>query len=142
MSTATIGEALRVGPSAGVRVALGHLLVELPLCFAIAWGLGPWLTQDPVFITVALLGGLAMIGMGIGLWRDAASAARKAVSVEVSAVRKSGGVVAGVVTTLGQPFFYVWWATIGAGLVAQGLALGWWGNSISSTLKQRIGRFM
>ncbi len=37
------------------------------------------------------------------------------------------GLVAGILLRLGSPYFFVWWATVGAALILQSVAFGVWG---------------
>jgi threonine/homoserine/homoserine lactone efflux protein len=45
LTALSISEGARAGRGSGTRLALGHGLVEIPLVFAIAYGLGAWLRQ-------------------------------------------------------------------------------------------------
>ena len=67
---------------------------------------------------VSVLGGVALLWMGIGLLRS-----RQQAVVEGREVAR-GCVLAGLTTTVANPYWLVWWATVGAALVANAGAWG------------------
>ncbi|MCX6030492.1 MAG: LysE family transporter [Chloroflexi bacterium] len=73
LTALAISEGARVGRWAGTRLALGHALVEIPLVFAIAYGLGAWLKQPLVGGLIGIIGAAVLLWMGYGLvvgsWR-------------------------------------------------------------------------
>src|SRR5512144_2717484 len=73
LTAMAISEGARAGRWAGSRLALGHALVEIPLVFGIAYGLGTWLRQPLVSGLVGLVGSAVLLWMGYGLamgaWR-------------------------------------------------------------------------
>ena len=67
LTALAISEGARAGRWAGTGLALGHGLVEIPLAFAIAYGLGAWLQRPLVGGLVALTGSLVLLWLGYGL---------------------------------------------------------------------------
>jgi len=115
---ATISGAVRHGPLVGARVAAGHLLVEGLLAGALVLGLAPLvLSQQPA---IAVGGGAALIVFGaltIG-------GARTATLAPASGPGRTGPFLAGVLTSVANPYFWLWWATVGGALLAVALASG------------------
>jgi len=102
---------------AGIEAALGHALLELPLVIAIAAGLQAALRSDAARIAIGAAGGVALLWMGISSLRA------KAASLEEGAcgpVPRS--ILQGLVASL-NPYFFLWWATAGAAMIAK--ALSW-----------------
>lgn len=113
--------ATQMGWPAGVKCAIGHTVVELPLVVGLSLGLSSFLLGSVRLI--ALVGGLALLAFGsMQLVR-----ARKTTSFEdqkTSNIWARNGVLVGLVFTGLNPFFLIWWATVGSLLVAQALILG------------------
>ncbi len=114
----TIRESVRSGFRAGPLVSAGHVLLELPLVVGLVWGLGGFLNRDPVVAGISLAGGALLLWMGGGLvlrpGRHLSEADREGVGA--SGVRRM--VFGGVVISLANPFWTIWWATIGLGFLA------------------------
>jgi len=105
---------------AGALIALGHGLVELPLIALIYLGFDHFLTLAEVKISVGLAGGLLLIWMALRMFK-----VRRLVFDEDEGKDMSRGCVfAGLVTTAANPYFFVWWATVGAALLTSARAFG------------------
>ena len=103
---------------AGILVALGHGAVEIPLIIAIALGLSKFFQLPAWKIAIGLIGGAVLVWMGFGMIRD-----RKALGEGRKDV-PYGSFQAGVITTTSNPYFFLWWATVGAVLITKSLAWG------------------
>jgi threonine/homoserine/homoserine lactone efflux protein len=119
-----ISESARRGFRAGPLLVLGHAIVELPLVVALAWGLSEVLEQSLVAGIIGVIGGLFLLGMSYALLRQA----RQAVSpLEVSS-QPHGHVhwliASGALLSIANPFWLLWWATVGTKLVLWSLAAG------------------
>ena len=108
-------------PYAGVLVALGHGLVEFPLIALVGWGFGFLVQTAWVRTAIALVGGLVLLAMGIGMLRS-----RQRASPADGRVHRLP-LVAGALLSAGNPFFLVWWVTVGAALIGRSLQFGAWG---------------
>jgi threonine/homoserine/homoserine lactone efflux protein len=106
------------GPHAGAWVGLGHGIVEMPLIALISLGFGTVLSSRPFTVGVGLLGGAMLVYLGAGIVR-----ARGAITAGASDLR-CRAVPAGALATLMNPYFFIWWATVGAALVVQAAAWG------------------
>ena len=114
--TLTVGEAARRGFWAGPLIIVGHALLELALVLLILVGLGAWfhLYQKVIEATVGLLGAAMLAWMGFALLK-----ASRHGHLEFNPQNKSGlhPVTAGVLMSLANPYWLVWWFTIGLGFV-------------------------
>lgn len=150
----TIAETLKRGFKAAPLTILGHAILEIALILAILGGLSVYLKQEAVFHTVALLGGAFLLLMGLNLFRDGlkgtssswrlkieeeeASGVREqtdarseivAPPVKASAVRSAWGrglhpVAGGILISLANPYWILWWLTIGLGYLTLALKSG------------------
>lgn len=119
ITAVTVGQGSR-SPHAGAFVAVGHGVVELPLMAAIFFGAGTFLALDPVKMAVFALGGAFLFWMGIGMLRNLGAA-----QTETDAA--GSPFLAGVFLSLWNPYFLVWWATVGATLITKAIAFGFAG---------------
>lgn len=110
--TVTISETLRRGPSAGPLLVLGHGLLEALVVVLVLAGLGDWLQQPRVFAALALVGGLLLIWMGSGMLRGLP---RLSLELEAEQTASVNPITAGALVSLANPYFVLWWATIGLG---------------------------
>jgi threonine/homoserine/homoserine lactone efflux protein len=118
-TTAAIGAGTR-NRHAGALIAVGHGIVEFPLMGLIVVGLGDFFTRSSVQIAVGLAGGLFLIIMGMQLLmpdRDTAADGDPAVAGR-------GPIKVGVLVTAGNPYFLIWWATVGLALTTQARQFG------------------
>ena len=107
---------------AGIKIALGHGLVEFPLMAVIVLSLGYVFENDAVKMAIGLVGGTLLLFLGASMIRN-----RKLTAQEGSEYFPYGSVTAGALTTSANPYFFLWWATIGAWLI---LNAEWFGPVI------------
>jgi len=105
-------------PLAGVQTAVGHALVEIPLILLIYFGFAKFFENNTVQIVLGVLGGGVLIWLGIGMFRARANIVGAGKDLPYNSI------VAGAVTTLMNPYFFLWWATIGSMLIMNALAFG------------------
>ena len=123
--TATISEVMKRGFKAGPLIVAGHAILEICLLVAVVAGLGPLITRNATMGVVGIGGGALLVLMGIQM----AAAARKTADVAMtskadpaSAIR--GPVLTGILTSLSNPYWALWWATIGLNFAALALKSG------------------
>ena len=106
---------------AGILMAIGHGMVEFPLMMVIVLGAGTFLKSFYARIGIGLLGGMFLFLMGTQML----------LSLRSNQVRSASGLeqrplLAGIILSGGNPYFLVWWATVGLALTAQAMTLGVW----------------
>jgi len=105
-------------PHAGAMVALGHGVVELPLMIAVFYGVGRLLALPHTQAAIAGAGGLFLFWMGFDMLRSL----RRGVTMEGTSGQPPFS--AGILLSAGNPYFLVWWATVGAALIARSAKFG------------------
>ena len=122
--TMTIGESARTGPWVGPKMIAGHAVLEIALLLAIFYGLAPLFQKDLFFIVIALVGGLIMIWMAQSMFRSL-----PALEIKTDETSNSGMNIylAGILMSLANPYWIIWWATIGLGYVLHSQKLGFMG---------------
>jgi threonine/homoserine/homoserine lactone efflux protein len=122
--SATIAESARRGPWVGPKMILGHALLELALLFALFFGLAPLFTRQLFFVAISLAGGAIMIWMAQGMFRTLRT-------LEITTSTQTGKpmnlFVAGIAMSLANPYWIIWWATVGLGYLVVAQKLGFMG---------------
>ncbi|MDN7023301.1 LysE family translocator [Methanoculleus sp. FWC-SCC1] len=117
---ATINAALRGGWSAGPRVTLGHIVVEAGMVVLICAGLAAVIGTYTSLI--AGVGGTALVVFGLLTVRESRSASIPEGSGHDAAAHPF---IAGVMTSVSNPYFWIWWFSIGSALLIGALGGGW-----------------
>lgn len=103
-------QALKRGLSSAPLITLGHGLLELLMLLFLFFGLGTIL-QGRTAGLVGLLGGIILIWMGQGMIRSPQLK-------DAGGREKAGGQVSpvldGILATVSNPYWFLWWGTIGA----------------------------
>ena len=105
---------------AGALVAIGHGIVEFPLIFLIMAGMGRLFESEVVKIIIGLAGGLFLLFMGVGMLRNIFAAA----SEDAEKLNAKNPIWIGIALSAGNPYFLLWWATIGLALAQSAQKLG------------------
>ncbi|MGI6037356.1 MAG: LysE family translocator [Limnochordia bacterium] len=121
--TVTIAQSARRGFWAGPLLVLGHGLLELTLIGGLILGLQQFLTRPGVMGPLGLIGGSFLLWMGWGILRSARHTYLD--TANEGAQGSWGPVLAGVVTSISNPYWILWWATIGASYITIATAQGW-----------------
>jgi threonine/homoserine/homoserine lactone efflux protein len=95
----------------GIYFALGHAVIEIPLIFLIFLGIGNLLRMEGVRIAIGIAGGLYLFFIGTGLLRQ------KPDGECDKNIAMSSPFFSGIFLSSGNPYFLLWWGTIGVGLV-------------------------
>ena len=97
---------------------MGHALVELFVFFLIVLGLATAAQQYSRYI--AVLGGLALIAFGLLTVKGS----KKASLDTPTSNSAQNPYLAGVLTSAANPYFWIWWLSIGGAMVIDGLKGG------------------
>ncbi len=120
MTAVTIRAGIR-NRHAGILVAVGHAIVEFPLMLLIVLSLSASdiLTSEPVKIGLGLVGGVFLIFMGAMMLRELRGSGPR------EDKRADGKpLLIGIVLSACNPYFLLWWATMGLNLAARAVELG------------------
>jgi len=119
--TATISESARRGGLTGPLLILGHSILELLMVTALLFGLAPFLKSDTVFAVIALAGAVILFVMAVAMFRSLPG-----LRIDWGERRKRSGPLlsAGIILSLSNPYWTIWWATIGLGYLLTCRALG------------------
>ena len=113
----TVSSGIRHGGIAGLKIAIGHTIVELPLVIMIGLGAVSLESLPEFRIIISALGALSVFAFaGIQI---------RSILKSDATIKESryGALVTGVFLTGLNPFFLVWWFTIGIKLISDALLL-------------------
>ncbi len=127
----TIRHSTRRGFAAAPLLVLGHAVLEAGLLSLLLFGMVEWIRGDAAVALIALVGGVMLLWMAAGMAREVRTLrfeprASLAVPGGKGEDPGAGGwmrpVIDGIVTSASNPYWSLWWATIGLGylLVARG----------------------
>ena len=119
--TKTIGESSKRGFLAGPLLILGHGLLEFVLVVALFLGLAPWLKGKWTFVAIAFAGSGILVWMAVGMFR---SLPKLRIEWEEGGAAAGPLVLDGVLMSLANPYWTVWWATIGIAYLLQSTEFG------------------
>jgi len=139
-----VTETVRKGFWAGPAAVAGHAVLEVIMATLLAVGLGQLLSYGAALGVIGLVGGLTLFWFAWATVKTArsatldfdktASSTGKDSHQEIPATKEHnkpaytprngllGTAVAGMVASISNPYWILWWATIGATYVASGMA--------------------
>lgn len=115
----TVQQGLSVGWTAGFWLIVGHMITELLLLLLLRAGLGGLLQRPLTTRLVGLLGGAVLLYFAWGMIAvifapDLSGAAPHGAAAPLSMLRLVGQ---GFLLSVTGPYWILWWATVGVGLV-------------------------
>jgi threonine/homoserine/homoserine lactone efflux protein len=121
--TVDIAESTRKGFWAGPILTGGHAIAELVVVIALAVGLSALLASEIALKIIGILGGLALVLMGGAMMHDII---RKKISFDPDQPGSSSGLLVGkgITASLSNPYWFVWWATVGSAFLSDSLVHG------------------
>jgi len=117
MFAVTLAKSYR-SPWAGAQISLGHAVIEVPLILLIYFGFAQFFENNIVRLVLSILGGGMIIWLGINMFRARAEIVQEGKDLPYNAF------TAGILTSGFNPFFLLWWATIGSLLIMKFLDFG------------------
>ncbi|HCC32400.1 MAG TPA: hypothetical protein DEQ28_00620 [Clostridiales bacterium] len=116
LTVVVLHQAMRLGTQAGLLAGSAHALLELFMVLALGAGLGRLLNRPAVAGGVAVAGGLAMLAIA---WQMVTAAPPLPSAVQPgTGIVPPGALMGGAVATLGNPYWFLWWATVGTSQIA------------------------
>ncbi len=109
---AAINASVKGGWTAGPKVTVGHMVVEILMIALIVGGLSVVLSGYSSMI--AVIGGAALIVFGI---LTILGARQARIDVPQESAQHAEPVIAGFLTSVSNPYFWIWWLTVGSALL-------------------------
>lgn len=115
MFVAVVGQTPRRGVWTGPVIVLGHGVLESALVAMVILGLAEFFSNASVLAAIAVIGGGVLLYMGVDMLRSAGRLSlfgSSGTGAETGLTRLHP-FWAGIVTSLSNPYWILWWATIG-----------------------------
>jgi threonine/homoserine/homoserine lactone efflux protein len=112
---ATISHGTRLGVKSGLMFAIGHTLIEFALVMALASGLLTVANEPIVKVVIGIAGGIVLIAFGALQIRSSLLSRPERVRSKPANTRNL--LFIGLAFTGLNPFFIVWWLTVGSNLI-------------------------
>ena len=107
---------LREGKISGIKMAVGHTIVEFPLILLLGIGYFSIESIPEIRTIITILGAIGLFGFAILQIR---SVTKQEFSLETKSGQ--GPFMAGILLSALNPFFIIWWLTIGLILISESL---------------------
>ncbi len=104
--------------NAGALIALGHGVIEIPLMVLIYFGFAQFFAYEIVRRVIGFVGGVMLGFMGTQMFKTKDHVEGEELNMKFSSL------FSGIVTTTANPYFFLWWATIGSALVINSTIFG------------------
>jgi len=114
----TIKESLKKGKHTGIFVIIGHMIVEIIIISLILVGLMSYMSSHLFISIVSVTGGIVLILTALALLRE-----YKNPSKVIDKQYTYSSTIGGIVFTIFNPSFPIWWATAGNRLLLEGLKI-------------------
>ena len=121
--TVTINESYRRGFIAAPLLVAGHAVLEGALLVALGLGLDGIITRPAVFGIIGTAGGGVLIWMGVSMVLEERDR-RIRLDLESHEGKAVGPFLAGLTTSLSNPYWSLWWATFGLAWLSKSLQHG------------------
>jgi threonine/homoserine/homoserine lactone efflux protein len=128
--TATVSESSRHGPKAGPLLMVGHGILEIALIVLLFLGLAPLLMDKRITAAVSLVGSAILLWLAVGMLRSLPSLSLDGAAAAPKGTGSGRLILSGVLLSLSNPYWTIWWATIGLAYVLQAKSSGYVGVAV------------
>ncbi|MBI2854528.1 MAG: LysE family transporter [Chloroflexi bacterium] len=138
----TIATVATSGFWAGPAIVVGHAIAELVTVVVLSRGVGAVLRGRAVRAVVGIAGGSFLLWMSYGLLGAALNVPEVPLPGSLVGVDEQWAIMSGLVVTVTNPYWLLWWVTVGAGYMIwvkdqrtrAGVALFYMGHTMSDAV--------
>ena len=116
----TVDESLKRGKKVGFIISSSHSLLEFFLIILLLLGFSNFLKKEIIVKILSVVGGIFLIFMGISM------IIQKEEKID-SGIERGTTFLKGILATLGNPYWYLWWVTVGVSYLVIASPYGFWG---------------
>jgi len=129
--TVTITESAKRGFWIGPLMILGHAILEIGFILLILKGVGEFLMQDTILSGISFFGTAILLWMGLGMLKESKHItlpkAEEAISESDQDNKRpflKNPITLGILISLSNPYWTVWWLTIGLAYIFMSIKFG------------------
>lgn len=115
---ATISRGLRGGGKEGIQMAVGHAIVELPLIVLLGIGVFSFEIFPEFRPTISILGAIVLFAFA-GIQIKTILQKKNVKQIEI----KNSAIISGVLLSALNPFFIIWWVSVGFKLISDAMLI-------------------
>lgn len=130
--TVTINESYRRGFIAAPLLVAGHGVLEGSLVVLLVLGLDRIVGNHLFFAVVGIAGGAFIVWMGVGMVLQMRGSGAH-LELQLREGKRIGPFIAGLTTSLSNPYWSLWWATFGLSFLGRSLENGLLGGAFFYT---------
>lgn len=115
---ANISYGLREGAKSGIKMAIGHTIVEFPLVILLGIGIFSLETFPEFRIIISIVGAITLFVFALVQIKTVLQNNKN-----ITSTPKHGPLATGIILSALNPFFIVWWLTIGFKLISDAMLI-------------------
>ncbi len=115
---ANISYGLREGTKSGIKMAIGHTIVEFPLIVLLGIGAFSLKTFPEFRIIISVVGAITLFVFALIQIKTTLQNNKK-----ITTKSKQGPLITGILLSALNPFFIIWWLTIGFKLISDAMLI-------------------
>ena len=115
---ANISYGLREGAKSGIKMAMGHTIVEFPLVILLGIGVFSLETFPEFRMIISIVGAITLFVFAIVQIKTVLQNNKN-----ITSTPKHGPLVTGIIFSALNPFFIIWWLTIGFKLISDAMLI-------------------
>ena len=116
--TANVAYGLQMGGKAGFKMAIGHTIVELPLVILLGIGVFSFEIFPEFRTLISILGAIVLFAFA-GIQIKTTLQRKKENKFNL----KHGAVITGIILSALNPFFIIWWLSVGFKLISDAMLI-------------------
>lgn len=116
--TANVAYGLRIGGKAGIKMAIGHTIVELPLVILLGIGVFSFEILPEFRTLISVLGAIVLFVFAVIQIKTTLQ-----IKKENKSNFKHGAVITGIILSALNPFFIIWWLSVGFKLISDAMLI-------------------
>ncbi len=115
---ANISYGLREGAKSGIKMAIGHTIVEFPLVILLGIGVFSLETFPEFRMIISIVGAITLFVFALVQIKTVLQNNKN-----ITSTPKHGPLVTGIILSALNPFFIIWWLTIGFKLISDAMLI-------------------